>query len=149
MARKSKDTCTFYPLTDPKHCRKRHQEDSPEVEVRNLVLLLWVSFPKKCLYRTSVCGLFVHGRYVRATNTGSRLTRVLPLTAIYTVYTGQDKIILYCVKDNAIIVYCYCSVFCPRNTRAFPILSIAQNKNRLKGPLRKTAITCNNSLHAC
>ena len=40
MAKKSKERCTFYPFSDPKHCRKPQQEDNPAVEVSNLALLL-------------------------------------------------------------------------------------------------------------
>ena len=56
MAKKSKDSCTFYPLSDPKHCRKPQQEDSRAVEVGATWPSCYgeVAFPKK---------VFIHDRH--------------------------------------------------------------------------------------
>ena len=100
MAKKSKESGTFYPFSDPKHCRKPQQEGSPSVDVSNLTLILRVDrIPEEGVYigqQHAIYSLpFVHERQVRATRANSRLTRrVLPLEAMYTIYTGYDHTVL-------------------------------------------------------
>ena len=103
MAKKSEEKYTLYPLSDPKHCRKPQQEDSPPaVKVSNLALLLRVGrFPKVFVLYSSMrfiqCFLFMGGKL-------ELRIQAVDLLACYRyrscILHIQDTIILYCAING-------------------------------------------------